>query len=96
MTLSIVTVVAFVAAGLLVAAGVTKILRPLSTARAMYAAGLPGRVTLVRGIGIAEVGVGIWFLLAPLLAASFGTVVYSYVVYRGLLRSSPMTKPRKR
>ena len=65
MSVSILTVTAFVAAGLLVAAGVAKVVRPLSTARAMYAAGLPGHQALVRGIGLAEVGVGSWFLLAP-------------------------------
>lgn len=92
MTLSTVTVVAFVAAGLLVAAGVTKILRPLSTARAMYAAGLPGRVTLVRGLGIAEVGVGIWFLLAPSAFAG-GTLAAMYLSFAGFVGFLLVARP---
>ena len=92
MTLSIVTVVAFVAAGLLVAAGVTKTLRPLSTARAMYAAGLPGRTGLVRGIGIAEVGVGIWFLAAPSASAGAALAVM-YLAFSGFVGFLLVARP---
>ncbi|MGZ8623657.1 MAG: hypothetical protein ACXWYQ_05780 [Actinomycetota bacterium] len=44
MTAWLILVAATVAAGLLAAAGAVKLVRPLPTARAMYAAGLPGSV----------------------------------------------------
>jgi hypothetical protein len=64
-TAQLVAVVTFVAAALLVASGLAKVVRPLPTARAMYAAGLPGHAWFARAIGVAEIVVGTWFLTAP-------------------------------
>lgn len=61
----LILVVATLAAGLLAGAGAIKLVRPLPTARAMYAAGLPGPFWAVRGLGLAEIVVGVWFLVAP-------------------------------
>ncbi|MEO8477139.1 MAG: MauE/DoxX family redox-associated membrane protein [Actinomycetota bacterium] len=76
----LILVVATLAAGLLAAAGCIKLARPLPTARAMYAAGLPGPVWAVRGLGLAEVVVGVWFLVAPSapLAVALGS---TYLVF---------------
>jgi hypothetical protein len=70
-TASLVDVVAFVAAALLVAAGIAKVVRPLPTARALYAAGLPGHAAIARGIGAIEVAAGAWFLIAPAPPSAF-------------------------
>lgn len=59
------------AAALLVLAGVAKIVRPTSTAQALYAAGLPGGTGAVRGLGVVEVVVGVAALLRPVPAVGF-------------------------
>ena len=53
------------AAGLLVVAGVPKVLDPLPLVRAMRTAGLPVHRHLVRGFAVAEVALGAWALIAP-------------------------------
>jgi hypothetical protein len=92
LTVSLVTVVAFVAAGLLVAAGISKTFRPLPTERAMYVAGLPARSTLVRGIGLTEVGVGMWFLLAPSFAAG-AALAAMYAAFAGFIGFLLVARP---
>jgi Methylamine utilisation protein MauE len=69
-----------VAAALLVAAGLVKLARPLPTARALYGAGLPGSRWAARGVGAAEVIVGVWFLAAPSAAAAIalGTIYLGF------------------
>ena len=53
------------AAGLLVLAGVPKVLDPLPLVRAMRGAGLPVGRHLVRAFAVAEVALGTWSLVAP-------------------------------
>ncbi|SDP54490.1 hypothetical protein SAMN04489867_2863 [Pedococcus dokdonensis] len=53
------------AAGLLVVAGVPKVLDPLPLVRALRAAGLPVHRQLVRAFAVVEVALGVWALLAP-------------------------------
>lgn len=86
------TVTVFVAAGLLVAAGVAKAVRPLSTARALYAAGLPAPPALARGIGVAEVGVGVWFLLAPSGPAG-AALAAMYLAFAGFVGFLLLARP---
>ena len=90
--MSIVSIVAFVAAGLLVAAGIVKVARPLPTARAMYAAGLPGGSAIARGLGLAEVGVGTWFLVAP-SAGSGGALAVLYLAFAGFIGFLLVARP---
>ncbi len=87
MTAWLILVAATVAAGLLAAAGVVKVIRPLSTARAMYAAGLPGSAWAARGVGLVEVGVGLWFLAAPSSAAAvmLGATYLAFAAFVGYL-----------
>ncbi len=87
MTAWLILVVATVAAGLLVAAGAVKLVRPLATARAMYAAGLPGSATIARGVGLVEVATGLWFLVAPSVAAAIAlaAVYLAFVGFVGYL-----------
>jgi hypothetical protein len=92
LSVSIITVAAFVAAGLLIAAGVAKVLRPLPTARAMYAAGLPGRSAVVRGIGLAEIGVGTWFLLTPSGAAGAALAIM-YLAFTSFIAFLLIARP---
>ena len=53
------------AAGLLVVAGVPKVVDPLPLVRAMRGAGFPVHRQLVRGFAVGEVALGAWALLAP-------------------------------
>jgi hypothetical protein len=92
LTVSIVSIVAFVAGGLLVAAGVVKLARPLATARAMYAAGLPGGSTIVRVLGLAEVVVGVWFLAAPSPWTGAGLAVM-YLAFAGFIGFLLIARP---
>lgn len=68
------------AAGLLVVAGVPKVVDPLQLVRAMRAAGLPVDRHLVRGFAVAEVAVGAWALLAPGRYAA-GLVAAAYLAF---------------
>ena len=68
------------AAGLLVVAGVPKVLDPLPLVRAVRSVGLPVHRHLVRGFAAAEVLVGLWALLAPGRYAA-GLVAAAYLVF---------------
>jgi hypothetical protein len=83
----LVAVAAYVAAALLLAAGVVKVARPLPTARAMYAAGLPGSISVARAVGAAEVAVAGWFLLDPSLGSglALGAVYLAFAGFVGFL-----------
>jgi hypothetical protein len=56
-------------AGLLLLAGVAKLISPGPAARALAAVGLPGSSAFVRLAGLAEIAVGVWALAAPSTAA---------------------------
>lgn len=55
----------FLASALLVLAGGIKLVTPRASAQALLDAGLPGSRALARGVGAAEVLVGLWALAAP-------------------------------
>lgn len=84
MTAWLILVAATVAAGLLVVAGAMKLARPLPTARAMYAAGLPGPVWAARAVGLVEVAVGVWFLAVPSVVAAIALGVI-YLAFAGFV-----------
>lgn len=68
------------AAGLLVVAGVPKLVDPLPLVRALRQAGVPGTRLLVRSFALGEVAVGAWAVIAP-SRASAGLVAAAYVVF---------------
>lgn len=74
----------FLAAGLLVVAGVGKMWRPRPTAQALYAAGLPGSEPAVRGLGLLEIFTGIVALMRP---APWNAVLVAvlYLVFGGFV-----------
>ena len=78
------------AAGLLVVAGVPKVVDPLPLVRALRTAGMPAGRLLVRAFAAAEVAVGGWALAAPgrlsaaLVAAAY--LVFTAFVARVLTR----------
>ena len=78
------------AAGLLLVAGVPKVVDPMPLVRALRAAGMPAGRLLVRAFAVAEVAVGGWALVAPgrLSAALVATayLVFTAVVARVLTR----------
>ena len=83
------------AAGLLVVAGVPKLLDPLPLVRALRAAGMPAGRHLVRAFAAAEVAVGGWALVAPgRLAAAL--VAAAYLVFTRVRRAGadPRRGPR--
>jgi hypothetical protein len=67
-------------AGLLVVAGVPKLVDPLPLVRALRAAGMPAGRLLVRGFAVAEVAVGGWALVAP-GRLSAALVAAAYLVF---------------
>ena len=77
----------FLAAGLLVLAGATKVLRPDPTAQALLDAGLPGTLGAARGVGVAEVIVGVWACVAPVAdgAVALGVLYLVFACYLGFL-----------
>ncbi len=77
----------FLAAGLLVLAGATKILRPDPTAQALLDAGLPGTLGAARGVGVVEVVVGALACLAPATggAIALGALYLTFAGYLGFL-----------
>lgn len=87
MTAWLILVAATVAAGLSVAAGAVKLARPLPTARAMYAAGLPGSAWAARGLGFLEVAAGMWFLVVPSAPAAIalGAMYLAFAGFVGYL-----------
>jgi hypothetical protein len=56
-------------AGVLLLAGVGKLVSPGPAARALEAVGMPGSPGLVRMAGVAEIAVALWVLAAPSTAA---------------------------
>lgn len=84
------TAVGLVGAATLIVAGVAKTYSPAVPARALEAARLPARQSLIRTLGVAEVAVGIAFLVSPgglaaaVLAAFY--VVFAAVVADPLMR----------
>ncbi len=92
MIAQLIAVTSYVAAGLLAAAGAVKLLRPAPTAGAMYAAGLSGSRGLARGIGLVELGTGIWFLAAPSRASGL-TMSALYVVFAGFVMFLVTSRP---
>jgi hypothetical protein len=77
----------FLSAGLLVLAGATKLLRPDSTAQALLDAGVPGTLAAARGIGVVEIGVGVWACVAPAAggAVALGALYLLFAGYLGYL-----------
>jgi hypothetical protein len=63
----------YVAAGLLVASGVAKLVRPAAAVAALSAARLRGGAAAARGLGVVEIAVGVlalWRPVAPVAAAA--------------------------
>jgi hypothetical protein len=82
----------FLAAALLVLAGVVKLLRPNATAQALLDAGLPGSRASARCVGAVEVVVGAWAFAAPAEggALALGAVYLVFVAFLGyVLRVHP-------
>ncbi len=77
----------FLAAGLLVLAGATKILRPDATAQALLDAGLLGTLGAARTVGVVEVVVGAWACCAPTAggAVALGALYVLFAGYLGFL-----------
>jgi len=82
----------FLAAGLLVLAGATKIFRPDPTAQALLDAGLPGTLGAARGVGIVEVVVGVSACVIP---AAGGAIALGalYLVFAGYLGFLLVARP---
>lgn len=68
------------AAGLLVVAGVPKVVDPLPLVRALRAAGVPVHRQVVRAFAVLEVALGAWALVAPGRYAA-GLVAAAYLVF---------------
>lgn len=85
----------FLAAGLLVLAGATKVLRPDPTAQALLDAGLPGTLGAARAVGVVEIVVGGWACVAP---AAGGAIALGalYVVFAGYLGFLLVARPDTR
>ena len=73
------------AAGLLVVAGVPKVVDPLPLVRALRTAGLPAGRHIVRAFAVGEVLVGVWALVAPgrLGAALVATAYLVFTAFVG-------------
>lgn len=82
----------FLAAGLLLVAGVGKVWRPRPTAQALYAAGLPGSETAVRGLGMLEILVGGAALMRP---AAWNAVLVAalYCAFGGFVTFLLLARP---
>jgi Methylamine utilisation protein MauE len=76
--------ICFLAAGLLVVAGAVKEVRPRATAQALLDAGLPGSTAIARGVGAAEIGVGVWAIVAPAAGGALALGAL-YLVFAGFL-----------
>ncbi len=76
--------VLFIGSILLLASGVSKIRRPLSTVTALKAAHLPASIRIAIGIGVAEIGAGAsaLFVARPLPRVAVAVV---YLVFAGFL-----------
>jgi hypothetical protein len=72
------------AAGLLVVAGVPKVVSPMNLVRAARASGIPLRPNLVRVLAVGEVGIGAWALVSPGPHAAW-LVAAAYAVFTGFV-----------
>ena len=72
------------AAGLLVVAGVPKVVDPLPLVRALRAAGWPASRVLVRGFAVAEIAIGLAALVVPGRPSAAG-VAAAYLVFTGFV-----------
>ena len=93
MTTWLVIATSAAAAALLVVAGTLKLLRPVPTARALYAAGLPGTTLLPRAVGVAELTTGIWVFLAPSIASGLALATL-YFVFAGFVGFLLIVRPQ--
>jgi uncharacterized membrane protein YphA (DoxX/SURF4 family) len=91
-TSAVLVVVNLLSAGLLVAAGGSKIARPEPTARALSAAGLPGRSPMARAVGIVEVAVGLSALTEPSVATE-SALAATYLVFAVFLAFLLLARP---
>jgi hypothetical protein len=82
----------FLVAALLAVSGALKVVRPRATAQAMLDAGLPGSVSVARGLGSAEVAVATWAILAP-AAGGASALSFSYLGFAGFLAYVLKTHP---
>jgi hypothetical protein len=88
----VLVVVNLLSAELLVAAGGSKIARPEPTARALHAAGLPGRNPTARAVGIVEVAVGLSALAKPTVATE-SALAATYLVFALFLGFLLLARP---
>jgi hypothetical protein len=84
--------ICFLAAALLVVAGLVKQVRPRATAQALLDAGLPGSVPIARGVGAVELAVGVWALAAPAAGGALALGVL-YLGFVGFLAYVLWTHP---
>jgi hypothetical protein len=89
---SAVLVVNSLSAGLLAVAGVAKIVRPEPAARALYAAGIPGRGGAARAVGFVEVGVGVGAFAIPNAATEL-VLSLSYLSLAGFVAFLLLARP---
>jgi len=82
----------FLAAGLLVLAGATKVVRPDATAQALLDAGLPGSLPAARAVGVVELTVGVWACAAPTAGGAVALGVL-YLVFAGYLGFLLVARP---
>lgn len=77
----------YLAAGLLVLAGASKVARPHAARRALSAAGLRSSNATVRTLGVVEVSIGFWSLLDPGPAVAVGVsgLYISFAVFLSYL-----------
>lgn len=82
----------FLAAGLLLLAGLVKSARPDATAQALLDAGSPGSRTLARGVGCVEIAAALWAVVAPARggALALAAVYLAFAAFLGyVLRAHP-------
>lgn len=92
MTPDVLAPVFFLAAGLLVLAGGTKILRPDATAQALLDAGLPGSLGAARAVGLVEFTIGVWASLAPATGGALALGAL-YLIFAGYLTFLLVARP---
>jgi hypothetical protein len=89
----VVVVASLLVAGLLVAAGCAKLVRPDPTAGALCAGGPATRCRVVaRAIGFAEIAVGLWAIVLP-SRASGAAVAGAYLVFAGFIAFLLVRRP---
>lgn len=89
----VVVVASLIVAGLLVAAGCAKLVRPDPTARALCAGGPATRSRAVaRAIGFAEIAVGLWAIVLP-SRASGAALAGAYLAFAGFVAFLLVRRP---